>query len=96
MGTLFFKTMSATLHVNAFLHPDGPDGNSRIELAVGAREYFGTPRKSDAEHFERHAAWERFFFKIMSATLHGSAHAEEAPRCPKEPRDPLPPDPQDN
>ena len=92
----FFKKMSATLHGNAFLHPDGPDGNSRIEHTVGAREYFGTSRKSDADHFERHAAWERFFFKIMSATLHGSGGAEVTPRCPKAARDPLPPDPQDN
>ena len=75
--------MSATLHGNAFLHPDGPDGNSRIERAVGAREYFGASRKSGAEHFERHAAWERDFFKIMSATLHGRTGAKAA-------RDPYP------
>ena len=74
------------------LQHDKNDGAKYIgKTNMGARG-----RRSDAEHFERHAAWERFFFKIMSATLHGSGGAEEAPRCPKEPRDPLPPDPQDN
>ena len=68
----------------------------------GEAEYIGKHntgergRRIGAEHFERRAAWERFFFKIMSATLHGSAHAEEAPRLPKAAHDPLPPDPQDN
>ena len=37
-------------------------------------------RRGGAEHFERHAAWERFFFKKMSATLHGSGDAEVTPR----------------
>ena len=35
--------------------------------------------RTHAEHFERHAAWERDFFKKVSATLHGSAHAELTP-----------------
>ena len=53
-------------------------------------------RRSGAEHFERHAAWERYFFKKMSATLHGSGGAEEAPRAIRFPSAPAPPHPLGN
>ena len=62
-------------------------------------------RRSDTEHFERHAAWGRDFFQKTIPTLHGSGDASDAPRMPHgdasdaprmpqgRPR-PLPPDPQ--
>ena len=51
------------------LQHDKNDGAKYIgKTNMGARG-----RRSDAEHFERHAAWERDFLKKMSATLHGSA-----------------------
>ena len=67
----------------------GKNGEARN---VGKHNTGAHKRRGGAEHFERHAAWERDFFKKVSATLHGSGGAE----IPKEPRDPLPPDPQDN
>ena len=40
---------------------------------VGKHNTGAHKRRSGNGHFERHAAWERFFFKKTSATLHGSA-----------------------
>ena len=50
------------------------DENDEAEY-IGKHRLGEHGRRSGAEHFERHAAWERFFLKKMTATLHGSGGA---------------------